>query len=134
MPPGAHKTISYTYKQPGSFKAVHLVCRTRAPRPPKGNVNGTGAGDRAWLMSTPFLTVDLTDDSKDGRHRVLFAIDADADVREVESRVLYGVGDHSTVEIPEEEAGFLADGMRMPLMVITEHKDKGFVAVYRRSQ
>lgn len=130
--PGSCNRVLYTYKQPGQMRAVHLVCKTKVPRPPKGNHNGTGVGDRSWLMNTPFLTVDITDDSKEGQHKVLFAIDADADVKAVSERVLYDIGDHCIVAIPEEDADFVADGMRMPMVVITENKKKGFVAVYRK--
>lgn len=130
--PGAFREVMYTYRPPGSLKAVHLVCRAPRPRPPKTNRNGTGVGDRTWLMNTPFLTVDLTDDSSDGMHRVLFAIDADADADAVGARVLQSVGEHWTVALPEEDADFVAECMRMPMMVVTETRGGRLVAVYRR--
>lgn len=131
--PGANTPVTYTYKKPGAMRAVRLVHTGGSPRPPKGHPSGTGAGDRAWLAGTPFLTADLTDDSGDGSHRALFAIDADADAAEISDRLLRGMGDHCVAEIPEGDAEYVADGMRLPLLVITSSRQgRGFTAVYRK--
>lgn len=133
--PGVFNSVSYTYRRPGSSPYIRLVCDVRSARPPKANrLSGTGSGDRGWLISTPFLTVDVTSDGGE-EYKVLLAIDSSAPVEEIEARLLSKVPDHAIVPVGEKDAAFVAMNMNMPMLVITENgRDGGMVAVFRKHE
>eukprot|EP00873_Tetraselmis_striata_P033819 jgi/Tetstr1/454083/TSEL_041002.t1 len=135
--PGSLNRITYTYMERGSMRAVHLVYpMPAAPRPPKRNAGaGTGAGDAAWLRTTPFLTVELSgEDPRERGQRALLGVADGAGVAAVDAGVLRYIGqDHGTVALSERDAETVARAMRVPMVVITGCKGGGgFDAVYRR--
>ena len=126
---GACGALSYTYRPPGAAPSVSLVCEPRAARPPKG---AGGAGDRGWLRETPFLTADVS--SRPGRepNRVLLGIDGSA-AAGVEEHVLGRLPDHVLVPVGGDDASLVADGMSVPLLVVTRaDADGGVVAFLRK--
>lgn len=126
---GIPNRVTFTFKHPGHARGIRLVCKPGDYRP-SGAAQITGK--RQWLTNTPFLTADITDDSVDGRHKALFAIDDSADDEVVGKRALLGIGDYCTVSVPDEDGMLVAGGMRMPIVVIAENDENGLSAVYRR--
>lgn len=131
--PGVFNTVSYTYRQPGSSPFINLVCKQNKAKPPKSNyVSGTGTGDRGWLVNTPFLTVDMTNESEED-YKVLFGIDSSAAIADIEAQVLNNILDYTIIPVSEEDAAFIAKNMKMPLLIVTDNKNDGnLVAIFRR--
>lgn len=126
------RIASYVYRRPGDIKAVHLVACGQSARPPKAR-DGTGTGDRSWLLQTRFLTVDFSADSEVSR--VLIGIADDVDIPALEAEALSGIReDYTVVALPEKDAEFVANSMGLPLLMITQRDEDGdFRAVYRRA-
>nr|WRJ69587.1 hypothetical protein TetV2_00138 [Oceanusvirus sp.] len=111
--PGVCRSVFFTFKPVGSMRSVHLVCPKRVPPEPKG-------GDRAWLTSTPFLTVEVNGERADGT-RVLFAMDETVDT----SKVLSALdAENQTIAVSEDDVMLVSTGMRIPLVVITEDQKR----------
>lgn len=131
---GIHSAITYVYKSPGTMGGVRLVCRRNqvSPRPPKPYPGGSGTGDGAWLASTPFMLADLVNDGR--AQKVLIGVASNADVADVAGGVLSAVEEYTTVHVSEEDAASVADGMGLPLIIISGGPDDGvYPTVYRLS-
>lgn len=84
------------------------------------------------LRNTPFLTVRVS--TGFDSFLAVLAIDAGRDVEAVSNEISRVVGDTKTVAMSADEAGDLAQDMRLPMIVITDmqHDGSGFGAVFRK--
>lgn len=114
--------IEYKFSKPGSLKAVHLIGRTNTARPPKQWKN-TGVGDKEWLISTPFMTAILkSEDNKD--IRVLLGVACDEADR-IEPNNIAPPCD--IFALSEDDAVFIAGGLKMPLLIVSESHTEALV-------
>jgi hypothetical protein len=84
------------------------------------------------FRATPFLTVRVS--TGFDSFLAVLAIDAGKDIEAVSNEISRVVGDTKTVAMSAEEAGDLAQDMRLPMIVITDmqHDGSEFGAVFRK--
>jgi hypothetical protein len=83
------------------------------------------------MLTTPFLTVRICTGFED--FIALLGVDGECDVDAIRKEISLVAGDHRGMSMSSDEARDIADGMKLPMIVLTKMgaNGEGFDAVYR---